>query len=144
MGDQDARATRRHDRLGKPREIPGVTTKEPSPWTVRQQRRALRTTLAVPVQAPHREPARDEIADRLEVFLDELRKATDNYAMRPWRRRREVPPTQCNPLGRREHPPLEPGRLKEAPVERRRHAGDKGMHRNAPVVAPKIVHRNRV
>src|SRR6266852_6926383 len=133
MSNQEMPAVRRHDRPGELRE---VAVEQSRSRTVRQQHRALRAALTVPVQAPHRQSARDEVANRFEVFLDEFRKAADEYTIGARRRRREVPPTQCNPIGRGERPPLEAGWFEETPFEGRRHIDDKGSRRKAPMVAP--------
>ncbi len=70
--------------------------------------------MAAPIQAPHGEAARDKVANRLEVFLDEFGEAADEHAMRPRRRRGKMAPTQGGAVGRGEYAPGEARRFEEA------------------------------
>src|SRR6266853_397774 len=141
MRDQDAWPPVRHYRPGEGSEVAGVAVEASRPGSGRQHPRTLRAPLATPVQAPDGEPARDEVAYRLEVFLDEFSEAADQNAMRSRRRRCEMTPTQSRTIGRGEYAPGEAGRLEKAAVERGSCAGGRCRGRQMPVISPIVIHR---
>src|SRR6266404_9448138 len=141
MRDQDAWPPVGHYRPGEGSEVAGVAVEASRPGSGRQHPRTLRAPLATPVKAPDGEPARDEVAYRLEVFLDEFSEAADQNAMRSRRWRCEMTPTQSRTIGRGEYAPGEAGRLEKAAVERGSCAGGRCRGRQMPVISPIVIHR---
>ena len=80
----------------------------------RQTARANRPALAAPIETPHRDPARRQIAHRLELLFDEFAKAADHHAFGARLLGRQVAPAQPHPVRGGKAAPGEARRLEEA------------------------------
>src|SRR6266436_719418 len=108
---------------GEGREIPGVALEVAGAGAGRQTARANRPTLAAPIETPYRDPARRQIAYRLELLFDELAKAADHHTLGPRVAHRQVAPAQHRAIGRGKAAPDKTLRRQKAFGQRRRPRG---------------------
>src|ERR1041385_5309854 len=99
-------------------EVARILIKLAGPRPGRQAARPHRATLAAPVETPHRDAAAGEIADGLELLLDEFAKAADHDAFDPRVADRQMTPAQDGAVGSGEAAPRKIGRRQKALVER--------------------------
>src|SRR5207245_1191993 len=81
-------------------EIVGVAFEIAGARSGRQAAWANRPALAAPIETPYRDPARRQIAHRLELLFDELAKPADQHALGPRVLDRQMTPTQHRAISR--------------------------------------------
>src|SRR6202041_3617166 len=105
MRDQDMAQAGGQALGGELRQFVGVAIEMASARGIGPALRPGRAALATPVEAPYREAARREIADRLELLFDEVAEPANQDTLGARLCRREVAPAQHRSVGGRKRAP---------------------------------------